>query len=131
MLQAAETIGTATALKSALQGALKAPEIGAGYVPSKITITEQGLAHVFERHVAGGAKSAGKSIFYDNVTLTRLIADAGDAVTPVSQPNGNLAYIVDAGRTIGVDRTTGAPTSVYTVITRPSGELVTAFPGTP
>jgi hypothetical protein len=103
----------------------------AAYSASKIKITERGLTHVLDRHVADGALSANKSLFADDVVITRLIADA-DAVVPVIQPrNGNLAYIVDAGRTIGVDRTTNAGTSIYTVITRPSGELVTAFPGLP
>jgi hypothetical protein len=103
----------------------------AGYSASKINITDDGLAHVFDRHLADGSLSAGKSLFYDNVTLTRLIADAGDAVVPITQRNGNLAYVVDAGRNIGVDRATGLPTSTYTVITKPSGDLVTAFPGSP
>lgn len=102
----------------------------AGYTASKINITEDGLNHVFDRHLADGALSAGKSLFNDNVTITRLIADA-DAVVPGVQGNGNLAYVVDAGRVIGVDRVTGQATSVYTVITKPGGDLVTAFPGTP
>lgn len=102
----------------------------AGYTASKINITEDGLNHVFDRHLADGSLSAGKSLFNDNVTITRLIADA-DAVVPGVQGNGNLAYVVDAGRAIGVDRVTGQATSTYTVITKPGGDLVTAFPGTP
>lgn len=102
----------------------------AGYTASKINITEDGLNHVFDRHLADGSLSAGKSLFNDNVTITRLIADA-DAVLPGVQGNGNLAYVVDAGRAIGVDRVTGQATSIYTVITKPGGDLVTAFPGTP
>ncbi len=39
--------------------------------------------------------------------------------------------IVDAGRNIGTDVVTGKSTSTYTVITRPSGEIVTTFPGQP
>jgi RHS repeat-associated protein len=101
-----------------------------GYVASKINITDDGLRHVFDRHLADGARSAGKSVFNDDVIITRLIADA-DAVVPVPQGNGNLAYIVDAGRTIGIDRASGQATNVYTVITKPSGNLVTAFPGVP
>ena len=102
----------------------------AGYTASKINITEDGLTHVFDRHIADGSLSAGKSLFSDNVTITRLIADA-DAVVPGVQGNGNLAYVVDAGRVIGVDRVTGQATSIYTVITKPGGDLVTAFPGSP
>lgn len=101
-----------------------------GYRASKINITEDGLTHVFDRHLADGSLSAGKSLFSDNVTITRLIGDA-DAVVPITQGNGNLAYVVNAGRAIGVDRVTGQATSVYTVITKPGGDLVTAFPGSP
>jgi hypothetical protein len=49
----------------------------------------------------------------------------------VQQGNGNFARTWDAGRSIGIDRVTGQQTSVMTVITRPNGELVTAFPGRP
>jgi hypothetical protein len=47
------------------------------------------------------------------------------------QTNGNFSRIVDASRNIGIDRTTGTPTSIYSIITDKSGNLVTAFPGTP
>lgn len=103
----------------------------AGYTASKINITEEGLNKVFQTHLADGPFSAGKSLFNDNVTITRLIADA-DSVTPVVQSgSGNLRYIVDAGRVIGIDRATGQATSIYTVVTKSGGDLVTAFPGTP
>lgn len=107
-----------------------ATEEAAGYSASKIDITESGLDHVFERHLADGALSAGKSVFYDNVTITRLIADA-ETAAPVTRANGNLAWTIDAGRAIGIDRATGAATSMYTVLTNSGGRLVTAFPGTP
>ncbi|MEN9646135.1 MAG: hypothetical protein RL238_2804, partial [Actinomycetota bacterium] len=103
----------------------------AGYSPSKISINEEALDKVFQTHLADGPLSAGKSTFYDNVTITRLIADA-DSVTPVVQSgSGNLQYIVDAGRVVGIDRATGQATSIYTVVTKSGGQLVTAFPGTP
>lgn len=31
---------------------------------------------------------------------------------------------------VGVDRTTGLPTDVYTVIRKPDGSVLTMFPGT-
>jgi len=103
----------------------------AGYTASKINITEEGLNKVFQTHLADGSLSAGKSLFNDNVIITRLIADA-DSVTPLVQSgSGNLQYVVDAGRLIGLDRATGQATSIYTVVTRSGGDLVTAFPGTP
>lgn len=49
----------------------------------------------------------------------------------IPQRNGNFARIIDAGRIIGIDRTTGQATSIYTVIVKPNGNLVTAFPGMP
>jgi hypothetical protein len=103
----------------------------AGYTASKINISEEGLNKVFQTHLADGPLSAGKSLFNDNVTITRLIADA-DSVTPLVQSgSGNLQYIVDAGRVIGIDRATGQATSIYTVVTKSGGDLVTAVPGTP
>lgn len=52
---------------------------------------------------------------------------------PAVQQAGRTTFqrVVDAGRTIGVDRATGQPTSTYTVITDAAGKLITAFPGKP
>jgi hypothetical protein len=50
---------------------------------------------------------------------------------PVLQRGGNFERVVDAGRTIGVDRASGQPTSIYTIITNAADELVTMFPGRP
>lgn len=62
----------------------------------------------------------------------KTLITAADSVQAVKQASGNnFERVVDAGRTIGIDRATGAPTSIYTVITKPSGDLVTAFPGKP
>jgi len=97
---------------------------------SRISVTQQGLTHIVERHALNGSLSAGKSIFYETRSIPQLIVDAG-RVSPVRQANGNLVYVVNAGRTIGVDRLTSSPTSIYTVVTKASGELVTAFPGAP
>ena len=49
----------------------------------------------------------------------------------VQQTNGNFRRIVNAGSDIGIDRTTKKATSIYTVITRADGTLVTSFPGLP
>lgn len=61
--------------------------------------------------------------------LASLVGQAS-RVSPIQQANGNLAYIVNAGREVGVSRLTGLPTEFYTVITR-GDELLTAFPGFP
>lgn len=98
-----------------------------------IKITQKGLLHVLQRHTINAiTKFASKSKFITNDTeeIENLIMQATQH--PVTQQSGgNLERIVDAGRTIGVDRATGLPTSTYTVVTKPSGELVTAFPGRP
>jgi hypothetical protein len=106
--------------------------IGPGGEASKaINITKAGLEHVLERHaVVGGVKTLGKSLFHAGEDVQGLIK-AGESVAPVRQAGGNLERVVDAGRTIGTDRATGGATSTYTVITRPNGDLVTAFPGRP
>jgi hypothetical protein len=77
-----------------------------------------------------GPSSARKSIFGIGEDVIGLIRQA-ETVKPYQQAHGNFARIVNAGRPIGIDARTGRWTSVYTVITRPDGTLVTAFPGTP
>jgi hypothetical protein len=95
-----------------------------------INITSAGLAHVYDRHYPGGTLTSGKSLFYAGEDIPGLITQAG-SVTPTLQANGNYAWTADAGRAIGTDRATGQSTSIYTVITRTNGDLVTAFPGYP
>jgi hypothetical protein len=106
-----------------------------GYILSKalvrsqpVGIAQSALQHITDRHTAGGASNAGKSVF--NAGWQSLIGDAVYYV-PVAQSGGNMQRVIDAGRPIGIDRATGKPTNTYTVITTPSGKLVTAFPGLP
>ena len=105
------------------QGSLVAPRL-------TVSITDNGLAHVFGRHVPGGALSSGKSVLGAGEDVAALIRQA-ENVAPVTQANGRLAYVVDAGRTVGTDRARNALTTQYTVITEADGTLVTAFPGLP
>ena len=102
----------------------------AGQAPSEINVTERGLQHVLDRHVPGGVQSAGKSLFSAGEDLSALVGQ-GRTVQAVQQAGGNFQRIVDAGRTIGVDRATGQSTSIYTIITNAAGDLITAFPGKP
>jgi hypothetical protein len=74
--------------------------------------------------------TAGKSVFSAGEDVKALIV-AAEATKPVQQAAGNFERIVDAGRVIGIDRATGQPTTVYTVITNSADKLVTAFPGRP
>ncbi|MGO9273133.1 MAG: hypothetical protein ACLQOO_23345 [Terriglobia bacterium] len=103
-----------------------------GPVPggSTIDITQEGLDHTVDRHTPAGTSTTGKSLFSAGEDVSTLIKGA-EAVPPVPQPGGNFERVVDAGRIIGMDRVTGQPTSIYTVITDVGGKLVTAFPGRP
>jgi hypothetical protein len=83
-----------------------------------------------ERHTINGAKSLGRSVFSEGKNIEELIK-ASEKVQPIQQGSGNLERVVDAGRTVGIDRNTGAPTSIYTVITDIKNSLITAFPGKP
>lgn len=95
-----------------------------------IEITQGALRHIMDRHTAGGVANAGKSVFYPAEDLRRLI-DHAIYFIPVEQAGGNMQRVIDAGRPIGICRSTGKPTNTYTVITTSSGKLVTAFPGLP
>ena len=98
--------------------------------PGEINITERGLQHVLDRHVPGGLQSAGKSLFSAGEDMSTLVRQ-GRTVQALQQAGGNFQRIVNAGRTIGIDRATGQATSTYTIITNAAGDLITAFPGTP
>ena len=108
--------------------------ISAGSVFGKgggIIISEGRLTKILEAHTAGGVLSAGKSLFNASEDVTSLVR-AAESTAPVAQAGGRFERVVDAGRIIGTDRDTGyAPTSIYTVITDSSDQLITAFPGRP
>jgi hypothetical protein len=71
---------------------------------------------------------AGKSQFFDQVNLSDL-SDTNDA-QGILQSNGNIRYVLSQAEDIGVDRTTGLPTNIYTVIRGAPGQVITMFPGT-
>jgi RHS repeat-associated protein len=96
----------------------------------KINISQKSLGHVLTRHTVGGAENEGNSIFAAAEDIVKLIRVA-EGKAPAKQAGGNFERIVDAGRSIGVDRTTSLETSIYTVITDAANNLVTAFPGMP
>lgn len=101
-----------------------------GAFKSAINVTTKGTNHTLARHFPGGAKTAGKSIFNSGESISDLVT-AAQHVAPATQANTNLVRIVDAGRTVGIDVATGQPTSVYTVVTTSTGNLVTMHPGVP
>lgn len=112
-------------------GALKAAKTSTKLLGQPINRTAKGLSHVIDRHTINGiAKYAGKSKFANPAEVSKLIQQATHHPMTL-QANGNYARIINAGRNIGTNMVTGKPTSIYTVITRPNGNLVTAFPGRP
>lgn len=86
-------------------------------------IGHAGLRHQFPNTLKG------KSQFYDNVDLGGL-ASRTKGMDGFLQTNGNTRYVLRNPGGVGVDRTTGLPTDVFTVIRRPDGSVVTMFPGT-
>ncbi len=102
-----------------------------GEAEGAIKISEGRLTKVLETHTAGGVLATANKSLFNSTEEVRGLIQAAESVDPVGQVGGNFERIVDAGRIIGTDRTTGQATSIYTVITDASGNLITAFPGKP
>jgi hypothetical protein len=94
-----------------------------------VSLGLRGLGHVIERHTVGGALSAGKSVFNTGEDFYALATNAAQAQATAS--GRNFVRVVDAGRPIGIDRLTSQQTSIYTVVTNRSGNVVTMHPGRP
>ena len=98
-------------------------------VVAGVNVTGKALKHVMGKHFPG-ATAEGGSIFAQGEKIADLLQKA-ESVAPVIQPNGNFQRVVNAGRNVGTDVTTGQPTSIYTVITDAANNLVTMHPGGP
>jgi hypothetical protein len=130
--------GAAGAAGKVLGGAAKVSKVAkpvakvaAKLLNPAINITKKGLAHTLERHTVNDiAKWANKSKFFNASEVENLIQQ-GTQMPMIRQANGNYFRIVNAGRNIGINRATGNPTSIYTIITNGQGNLITAFPGIP
>jgi hypothetical protein len=97
-----------------------------------IRTTARGVDHTLQRHFRTGAQSAGKSHFFDTEMVHQLAGQAQGTPFAFRQGSGRVQHVVpDAGRDIGIDRTTGLPTRTYTVVTEAGGDMVTMFPGLP
>jgi RHS repeat-associated protein len=94
-----------------------------------VNISGKVLKHVMEKHFPGATVEGG-SIFGQGEKMADLLQNI-ESVAPVVLPNGDLRRIVDAGRIVGRDVTTGQPTSIYTVVTDAADNLVTMHPGRP
>jgi hypothetical protein len=93
-----------------------------------INITKRGWKHIQRHHTCSQfTRHQTKSKFYDTVDLIELLNQA--ACHPPRKHKGNLRRIFDAGYPVGIDRSSGKPTSIVTVFTRLNGDLITMFPG--
>jgi RHS repeat-associated protein len=93
--------------------------------------------HVEESHTWQGlaANPQQKSVFFDGVDWELLVHEA-ESVLAVPDPRPGFedacVRVRDAGWPVGVERRTGLPTSLYSVITqRNDAQLISAYPGTP
>ena len=110
----------------------EAEAVSLGFVDTgAINVFNRYLGHVVNRHTILGTETAGKSIFGATENVVTLIKGAEGTAPMGVQWNGNLVFVVDAGRIIGTEGATGAPTAIYTVITDGARNFVTAFPGLP
>jgi len=104
---------------------------GGALLNEEIKITEEGFAHIIERHYPRSGMWLDKSKFTISAReIVGLIKNSAQ-VPKLLQRGGNFQRVVNAGRIIGIDVTTGKATSYFTIITNKVGEVVTAFPGLP
>jgi hypothetical protein len=96
-----------------------------------IKVTSESIAHTMARHQIGGRSTANKSVFSMDVDILELIRSASNTAAQPQSGRPNFQRVVNAGSTVGIDFNTGRPTSIFTVITDPEGNLVTMFPGYP
>jgi|JRYF01.1.fsa_nt_gb hypothetical protein len=113
-----------------IQALLSSSNGGGGNGGESIVVNKDALSHIFDRHTIKGTKNSESSIFFNKNDIPNLLRDA-EKVKPVSQSSTRFERIVDAGRIIGIDASTGETTSIYTVITDQHGNLITMFPGLP
>jgi len=109
-----------------------ATETIAGHVINEeITITEEGFMHVMQRHYPRSGMFLNKSKFTLSAReIVNLIKNSAQA-PKLLQRGGNYVRIVNAGRIVGIDATTGHSTMMFSIITNKEGKLITAFPGLP
>jgi RHS repeat-associated protein len=95
-----------------------------------IDISQQGLEHVLDGHLAGGIDAAVNSIFVGDAQTVVNLIQTSQTAAPIIQGNGNSALVNYTSQVVGYSAT-GQYTTVYTVIVNSSSGLVTAFPGVP
>lgn len=106
--------------------------LGAVTKPALGNLEKQLSEHVLPRHTVNDlAEYTAKSKFGSDVDVAQLIRESADGTFTVQSKGSNFERVIDTGREIGIDHTTGKGTSVFTVIVDRDGNLITAFPGVP
>lgn len=116
----------------ALAGVSALPLLGIVGDFGRISVSQNRIQHVIDRHTLTGSKFVeGKtSYFNDGINIQSLIEKASD-YTGQTTKNGFIERVIDAGKNIGVDRSSGKQTSIYTVITDIKNKFITSHPGKP
>ena len=92
-------------------------------------LDEIGETKVTRDHMGGTAKR--KSQFNEGTDLYKLVDDVADQNVPSGiNDRGRCVRVCDMGRIIGTNQS-GIPTQYLTVVSRPSGQVITMHPGVP
>jgi hypothetical protein len=86
------------------------------------------MQKIRDLHTESGRLSGDRSVFYDGEDLEALIDAARDTI-PTQQRNGRLRGVIEADHDVGWDNVNEEHTNVYTVVTYPDNDLLTAHPG--
>ncbi|MCC7356744.1 MAG: VCBS repeat-containing protein [Candidatus Doudnabacteria bacterium] len=101
-------------------------------VGSGVNLTSRGALHIQKGHtLSGQAPGNNKSYFFNDVDYKGIITKYGNQAKGAIQGNGNVQRILDMGRPVGWDATTGGATSFMTIITDKAGTVITSHPGLP
>ncbi|RYD59225.1 MAG: hypothetical protein EOP83_20635 [Verrucomicrobiaceae bacterium] len=135
-LQAAKgvvTVGRAVAGGAAAVMAKRAAGVAPKLLGQPIIAAEKDLARVINKHGPSTSGKGGllKSRFNAGEDIEALINGGTHQQARAQVGSRNLVHTFDVGRNIGTDVTTGFGTSIMTIVTQPSGRLVTAFPWRP
>ena len=94
--------------------------------------SKRGWIHVLKEHFSG---KPSKSQFTVSETELKHFLNSGDAahvrVSRTLESKDGVRYVreIDFGREVGIDKFTGNPTNIMTVLTDKFGNLITASPG--
>jgi hypothetical protein len=95
----------------------------------KLLLTAERLNHIEKNH-GWVPLDLPKSLFFPGTDIQQLIRQA-EGLPKIPQKGGKFAQIARAKEFIGLDRQTGMPTKIYTVISDARGKVITEHPGLP